>query len=190
MLSSALHYSHALLKECLQPGDLAVDATMGNGHDTRLLAELVGRTGQVWSFDIQEQALNATKKLLQEQQLAERVHLICEGHETVLAHLPAEKEITAAIFNLGYLPRSDKSVITLPETTELAMTGILSRLKTRGRMIIVAYYGHTGGEAELAMVDAYCRALPQEHFNVLRYAFINQQNQPPILYCVEKKRGH
>ena len=34
MLQTALHFSHTLLQEILQPGDHVVDATMGNGHDT------------------------------------------------------------------------------------------------------------------------------------------------------------
>lgn len=53
MLQTALHFSHTLLTEILQPGDHAIDATMGNGYDTLFMAELVGKTGHVYSFDIQ-----------------------------------------------------------------------------------------------------------------------------------------
>lgn len=53
MLPTAMRYSHTLLKEVLQPGQTAVDATMGNGFDTELLASLVGPTGQVFAFDIE-----------------------------------------------------------------------------------------------------------------------------------------
>ena len=42
MLQTALHFSHTLLTEILQPGDHAIDATMGNGYDTLFMAELVG----------------------------------------------------------------------------------------------------------------------------------------------------
>ena len=41
MLQTALHFSHQLLKEVVEPGDFVIDATMGNGHDTAFLAELV-----------------------------------------------------------------------------------------------------------------------------------------------------
>ncbi len=37
-------------------GDIVIDATMGNGHDTQFLAELVGENGHVYAFDIQESA--------------------------------------------------------------------------------------------------------------------------------------
>ena len=54
MLQTALHFSHQLLKEVVEPGDFVIDATMGNGHDTAFLAELVGPSGEVFAFDIQK----------------------------------------------------------------------------------------------------------------------------------------
>ena len=50
--------------------------------------------------------------------------------------------LKAAIFNLGYLPSADKSVITLPATTIEAMEKICARLEKGGRMAIMIYYGH------------------------------------------------
>lgn len=188
MLKTALHFSHQLLSECVQPGDIVVDATMGNGHDTVFLAELVGEKGQVHAFDIQQQALEQTTKRLSEANLTSRVTCHLVGHEHVLDYLAPDEQIQAAIFNLGYLPNSDKHCITLPETTEQALDGLLSRLKAKGRIIVVSYYGHTGGKEELQAVDTYCQQLPQEKYNVLKYQFINQKNQPPILFCIEKKR--
>ncbi len=187
MLATALHYSHTLLKEVLQPGETAVDATMGNGHDTLLLAELVGRTGHVYAFDLQAQALENTAARLSEAGLTQRVTLIQKGHETLAHHLPEALPVKAAVFNLGYLPQSDKSVITLPATTRQALDALLVRLAPRGRIILVCYYGHAGGPEELASVRAYCEGLPQEQYNVLNYQFINQKNQPPILFCIERK---
>lgn len=188
MLKTALHFSHQLLSECVQPGDIVVDATMGNGHDTVFLAELVGKTGKVHAFDIQAQALEKTRQRLKEVNLTERVALHLSGHEHVLDYLGQAETIQAAIFNLGYLPNSDKTCITLPETTKQALDALLSRLNPKGRIIVVSYYGHTGGKEELQAVDTYCQQLPQEKYNVLKYQFINQKNQPPILFCIEKKR--
>ncbi|OJG57309.1 rRNA methylase [Enterococcus mundtii] len=178
------------MEEIIQPGDHVIDATMGNGYDTVFLAEKVGKTGQVYSFDIQKQALASTQQKLSENGLLERTTLFLQGHETIGAVISEQQPIKAGIFNLGYLPKSDKSVITLPETTKTAMEEILKRLVPQGRMIIVVYYGHQGGEAELDMVQSFCQALPQEQFNVLNYQFINQKNNPPILYCIEKKKSH
>ena len=187
MLQTALHFSHSLLEEILQPGDHVIDATMGNGYDTVFMAEKIGKTGHVYSFDIQKEALLSTKSKLTEQDLLDRTSLFLQGHETLGTVVDEAQPIKAGIFNLGYLPKSDKSVITLPETTRTAMEEILKRLVSRGRMIMVVYYGHEGGEKELDMVQDYCQSLPQEKYNVLKYQFINQKNNPPILYCVEKK---
>lgn len=187
MLQTALHFSHSLLEEILQPGDHVIDATMGNGYDTVFMAEKIGKTGHVYSFDVQKEALLSTKSKLTEQDLLDRTSLFLQGHETLGTVVDEAQPIKAGIFNLGYLPKSDKSVITLPETTRTSMEEILKRLVPRGRMILVVYYGHEGGEKELDMVQDYCQSLPQEKYNVLKYQFINQKNNPPILYCVEKK---
>ena len=64
MLQTAMRYSHTLLQEVVKPGQTVVDATMGNGHDTELLATLVGPEGKVYAFDIQEQAVTTTKERL------------------------------------------------------------------------------------------------------------------------------
>lgn len=188
MLLTAMRYSHQLLTEVVAPGDIVVDATMGNGNDTALLAKLVEKSGQVYAFDVQEQAVINTRARLAEADLLENVQLIHDGHQHVDKYLPENTPIKAAIFNLGYLPKSDKQIITLPETTRSALDQLLQRLAPKGRIIIVAYYGHEGGAAELATIRSYCEALPQEEYNVLNYQFINQKNQPPILFCIEKKR--
>ena len=39
---SLLNVAHDLIRDILHPGDLAIDATVGNGHDTLFLAEQVG----------------------------------------------------------------------------------------------------------------------------------------------------
>ncbi|MTD38288.1 methyltransferase domain-containing protein [Erwinia sp. CPCC 100877] len=187
MLATALHFSHTLLKDIVQTGDIVVDATMGNGHDTAFLAELVGTSGHVYAFDVQEQAVQATKNRLEEQHLLEQTTLLQQGHETIAAVIPDTTKIRAAVFNLGYLPKSDKHIITKPDTTKKALDALLPRLMPKGRIILVVYYGHEGGAAERKLVTEYCQQLPQEAFNVLTYQFINQRNQPPILFCIEKK---
>ena len=185
MLLTALRFSHTLLKEVVQPGDTVVDATMGNGNDTCFLAELVGTSGKVYAFDIQEQALDATRQKLTERSLTAQSELILDGHQYIENYV--HQPIKAAVFNLGYLPNSDKTIITLPQTTQQAFNQLLSRLVPSGRLVIVAYYGHPGGQEELAAVSTFCRSLPQAEYNVLQYQFINQKNQPPVLFCIEKK---
>lgn len=120
-----------------------------------------------------------------EKELLAQVQLIHQGHETLADVVSGP--VHAAIFNLGYLPKGDKAIITLPDTTKTALEALLTRLAPKGRIILVCYYGHAGGEAELKEVHSFCQQLPQEAFNVLSYQFINQRNQPPILFCIERK---
>ena len=46
----------------IKKGGVAVDFTMGNGHDTLWLSNAVGENGKVYAFDIQPQALESSKK--------------------------------------------------------------------------------------------------------------------------------
>jgi ubiquinone/menaquinone biosynthesis C-methylase UbiE len=39
--------------QVLRPGDVAVDATCGNGHDTLFMAQCVGPSGCVHAVDVQ-----------------------------------------------------------------------------------------------------------------------------------------
>lgn len=59
-LRGILPFAHDTLRKVVRSGDYVVDATCGNGHDTLLLAELVGVNGHVLGFDIQQLAIDAT----------------------------------------------------------------------------------------------------------------------------------
>ena len=58
-------HKHFIL-EHLKEGEVAVDFTMGNGNDTLFLSRTVGEGGRVYAFDIQEAALDSTRKLLEQ----------------------------------------------------------------------------------------------------------------------------
>ncbi|PID81943.1 hypothetical protein CSB20_00400, partial [bacterium DOLZORAL124_64_63] len=53
--------AHLLVRDHITPGDTAIDATLGNGHDTLFLARCVGKTGTVIGFDVQTQAITSTR---------------------------------------------------------------------------------------------------------------------------------
>ena len=176
-----LQMAHAFLAEVVTKEDIVVDATMGNGHDTLFLAKLAK---QVYAFDIQEQAVEKTRQRLAEADL-DNVQLILSGHETLDQYTNRFK---AAIFNLGYLPSADKSVITRPDTTLEALEKVCQGLVKGGRAAIMIYYGHEGGEVEKDAVLDIVRQLPQQDFTVTLYKTINQINTPPFLVMIEKLR--
>ena len=71
------------MEDILREGDVAVDATMGNSGDTAFLCKLVGETGRVYAFDVQEEALERTAARLEAAGLRARATLILAGHETM-----------------------------------------------------------------------------------------------------------
>lgn len=177
-----IELSHDFLLDVLDETAVAVDATMGNGHDTVFLAS---HCKKVYAFDVQETALHQTKDRLEVANLT-NVELILAGHETVDQHVDY---VRAAIFNLGYLPNADKTLITRPETTLEALEKILERLEIGGRVALMIYYGHQGGDKEKDAVVAYVTNLPQQAFTVMSYEPLNQINTPPFLVMIEKLKG-
>lgn len=180
MIKRPIQLSHDFLEEVLDQDSIAVDATMGNGNDTAFLASLAKK---VYAFDIQEQALEKTRERLAQLGL-DNAELILSGHEKVDTYV--SEPIRAAIFNLGYLPSADKSVITKPDTTLIAIEKILDRLEVGGRLSIMIYYGHKGGNQEKDAVLDYVRQLDQNRFTAMLYQPLNQVNTPPFLVMVEK----
>src|SRR6056297_1537372 len=95
-------FSHFLLKRHISSGDKVIDATAGNGNDTVFLAELVGNSGHVFAFDIQDKAIKNIEKLLKKNNLETRVKLIQANHENMLNYIDIN-EVKGIIFNLGFL---------------------------------------------------------------------------------------
>ena len=174
-----LEMAHDFLAQVITQEDIVVDATMGNGHDTLFLAKLAK---QVYAFDIQEQALEKTSQRLQEAGLT-NAELILQGHETVDQFVT---EVKAAIFNLGYLPSADKSIITQPQTTLEALDKLCQMLVKGGRIAIMIYYGHEGGDIERDAVMDFVSQLPQQEYTATIYRTLNQLNNPPFLVMIEK----
>ena len=174
-----LEMAHDFLAQVITQEDIVIDATMGNGHDTLFLAKLAK---QVYAFDIQKQALEKTSQRLQEAGLT-NAELILQGHETVDQFV---REVKAAIFNLGYLPSADKSIITQPQTTLDALDKLCHMLVKGGRIAIMIYYGHEGGDIERDAVMDYVSHLPQQEYTAAIYRTLNQINNPPFLVMIEK----
>lgn len=186
---SAVEYCHTLLRERLLPGDLAVDATAGNGHDTHFLAQLIGPDGRVFAFDVQPQAIAATDRLLRRWGVPEACYrLIGASHAEMAAHLPSDTEdrLAAVIFNLGYLPGGDKSVITRAETTLPAVRTALELLRPGGLLLLVTYPGHAGGAEEAQALRDFASGLPPRLWQVTEYRTLNARNSPPSVLAIEK----
>ncbi|AFS78440.1 putative rRNA methylase [Gottschalkia acidurici 9a] len=183
-LNSIISIAKEIIDRTVKKGSIVVDATVGNGQDTIKLAELVGETGKVYGFDIQSIAIKNTKKRLIQENLENRVELINDGHEKIDCYI--SKEVDFIIFNLGYLPGGDHTIVTRKDSTLEAIKKSLVILKPNGIMLLAVYHGHYEGKVEKRYIDELLKELSQKKFNTLKFEFINQINNPPILYAIEK----
>jgi SAM-dependent methyltransferase len=176
--------SHLFLRSFLRDGDVAIDATCGNGHDTLLLARLVGARGHVRGFDIQQRAIEETGRRLAEADLSGRVTLLRAGHEELAQHITEPARVV--LFNLGYCPRGDRSIITRPETTGIALAQSLDLLAAGGVVLVTVYPGHNGGAEEQSVVESWAAGLDPRTFHCWRMGQTNVNPDAPFLLLVQK----
>lgn len=180
-------FLRTLLAPLIHPGDRALDLTAGRGRDTLFLAEAVGAKGQVDAFDVQAAAIASTQRVLEEAGVAGRVFLHQADHAQVKEFV--SEPVQVAMFNLGYLPGSDRCVTTEARSTLPAIQGVLDLLDNNGVLALTVYRGHPGGKEEAQAVEKYLRSLSDKRFSVLEGQYINQGDQAPYWILVQKKRG-
>lgn len=179
MLQRILPTAKRFIEEIVSSNDIVVDATCGNGNDTLFLSDLVPG-GHVYSFDIQLEAINTARSKIN----AENISFIHDGHQHIGQYV--SREVTAGIFNLGYLPGGDKSITTTFETTSTALKELFNLLIVGGRIAVVIYHGHDSGQDERDALLSDLQSWPQESAQVLQYQYINQKNNAPFLIIIEK----
>ncbi len=196
-LTRMVQWGQDLLAEVVQPGDLVADLTAGSGQDTLALFQMVGKAGQVIGFDIQAQALSDTQERMvnagaqvrlqrQDIQPPKRdsgIDLLQVNHADFAMMMPASPK--GIIANLGYLPGGDRRLVTQSKTTVLALEQACSLLAKGGRIAVVVYPGHSGGEEEGSAVNKFFSELQDPNFYVLQMKVSNRL-QAPFLFVVEK----
>ena len=174
--------AHAALAAVLADGARAIDATVGNGHDTLFLASRVGPGGRVIGFDVQPRAIDAAAARLGAAGVGKVVTLHHAGHEQMLTRIPAEwcGTVAAITFNLGYLPGGDKSWVTQPASTVDALQQAASMLRREGLQSVMVYHGHPGAAAEARAVEEWITGLDAA------YRVTCHRSPGPTLYLVER----
>ena len=177
-------YRH-FIREQVQAGDLCIDATAGNGNDTLLLCELVGEKGKVFAFDIQQVAVDNTKKRLAEVGFLERAEVLLESH-TNMARYVEEGTVNCIVFNFGYLPGGDHSLATQKETSLQAIYEGLRLLKKGGMMSLCIYSGGDSGFEERDAILDELQELDGKQYLVIVSRYHNRPNNPPIPVLIIK----
>ena len=179
-----------IVRSTLKSGDIAIDATVGNGFDTQFLAELVGPTGTVYGFDIQSAALQIASNRLLDAGLR-NVNLSQRDHAEMQSVIPPQfhGQIAAIMWNLGYLPGGDKQLTTTLRSTVAAIQGGLALLARGGVMTIIAYTGHPGGLEEATAVEGLLRDLDPGELQFTEPAPATHRFSPPRLFVVRRCIG-
>lgn len=162
----------------------AIDATCGNGFDTLNLAKSLLAPAKIFAFDIQQCAIDSSKNLLSTCNLSDCVKFFNLSHEQMKEAIDSKffGKINIAVFNLGWLPRSDKSVITRAESTIAALESLNELLdKSKNLVSVLSYRGHKGGEEEFEAVAKYL-----EKFKPKVYSDASNPKSPVLfLYSIK-----
>lgn len=182
----ARKWAKAIVEENTREGAFVIDATMGNGYDTVWLAKLVGETGRVYAFDIQPLALERTKEKLEAEGLSGRTSLFLMGHQHMAQVV--KESADAVVFNLGWLPGTEKETRTRADTTISAVEAALSILKTGGVVTICVYPGHEEGKVERDELIKWAKALDDSVYDAIVQEYVNIRKMPPVLIAVTKRK--
>ena len=170
----------------VEQGDTVIDATCGTGQDTLALAEAVGERGRVYAFDIQKEAIGLTTELLKSNGCT-NVELFNDSFVYMGEHVP-DGSASAVVFNLGYLPGGNHSITTKAEVTIEGLEVALKAIKTGGIVTVVLYDGHEEGRREKDCVLRWAEKLDPKTYHVVFADMLNQNNYPPEILWITKKR--
>lgn len=181
LFQNHLDLAHQYWTNFLAAGDLAVDATCGNGHDTVFLAK---KGARVISIDVQQDALDQAKVNAEEEGVADQITFLKQCHST----FPEEIEgsvVKLFVYNLGYLPGGDKDLTTKVETTLQSIRNAMVLLANGGMISITCYPGHEEGEREEAELLNFCRAIDPKEWSCCHHRWVNR-NRSPSLVLLQK----
>ena len=116
--------------------DCAIDATVGKGYDTLFLAN---HYKKVIGIDIQELAVKRSKEKTKE---LSNVEIYLDDFNNIQKYNYAN----LIVFNLGFLPGSNRKVKTQDYTSNQAVLNAYSILE--GKMLVACYIQHEGGYEE------------------------------------------
>lgn len=161
--------------------NIAVDMTAGNGHDSKFILDELNPE-ILYAFDIQEDAKTSTLNLIGGK---ENFHFILDSHANIDQYI--KEEIDLAVYNLGYLPKGDKTITTKWNSTIESLSKTLDLLSAKGKIIITIYPGHDEGKKEADYLEKYLENLDQRKYTVLKMVYMNKINNPPYVVVVGRR---
>ncbi len=179
--SQILDITHNLIKTYITQDDIVIDMTMGNGYDTLFLSRLAKF---VYSFDIQDKAIEHTQTLLNQHGVT-NVKCIHDSHENIANYV---NQFKYAVYNLGYLPTGDKHITTKKESTIHSLDIVLNHIADEGIIFMVVYPGHEQGYEESTALEDYLKKLNKIKYKTIKTYLPYQDNKPPYLITIYKQK--
>ncbi len=178
-MSVILDLSKLLIDRYINKDSFVIDATCGNGYDTNYLASKIKK---VYTFDIQKKAIENAKILNKN---FNNILYFYDGHEHIDKYIKTHLDLV--VFNLGYLPNSDKSITTNFNTTKQAIEQSFGLLNRKKAIIIIVYHGHEAGELEAKQLSEYLSSIDKNEADIFEHKLINKPNTPPFIYEIIKR---
>jgi predicted methyltransferase len=178
--------AHHLVCQALCVGDLAIDATAGNGHDTLMLADRVGGSGRVLAFDVQAAAIEAARARIAAAGFESRVDFHHASHAR-MAEFAAPEAAAAVMFNLGYLPGGDHHLTTDSSETLRALEAAAICLKPGGILTVVCYPGHPAGAVEASAVENWLQTRCSDGWRLAKYVMLGTRDPAPFLLTASRR---
>ncbi len=183
LFQSHLDLAHTYWERLVGLDDIVIDATCGTGQDSSFLARLP--CSRLYLIDIQKQALEQTKERLLTQYgdvIMGRITFIEGCHSKIQEGLTLpEQSCKLIVYNLGYLPGSDKTLTTHTTTTLQSVSQALQLIKPGGAISITCYPGHPEGALEEEALLDMCEGLSPAEWGVCCHRFLNRQQAPSLL---------
>lgn len=161
--------------------DLAVDMTAGNGNDSLFILDEI-KANRVIAFDIQNDAEEATRKLLGER---DNFQFILDSHANIDQYI--KEKIELAVYNLGYLPKGDKTITTKYESTLESLKKLLKLLGKNAKVYMTIYPGHDQGKIEANKIENFITSLPNNKYAIMKISYPNKGTIAPYIVIIEKK---
>jgi hypothetical protein len=178
--------AHDILAGPVACARVLVDATAGNGYDTLFLANGSNADAKIFSFDIQESAIIATRARVSGAcAAAGKIKFVNDCHSKIGEYV--SEEIDIAMFNLGYLPGADHDITTNADTSLIAISTVCKMLSRGGILSVMVYQNHIGGEVECEAIHGLLASLPSDEFLISQYQMINTKTKPTILFLIERR---
>ena len=180
-----LKLAHFYWKNHLKKKSLAIDCTMGNGFDLLILAKcLLPLKGTIYGLDIQKKALLNSSKLISKNftnKERENIHLLLRSHETFDF---LKEKCSLFVYNLGFLPWSDKKIKTNAKTTLKSLNSAIDHLSIDGAISIMCYPGHKEGKEETHLLEKRFKTLSSFDISFHR---CYKKKDSPCLFWLKKK---